>query len=76
MNAEVFVTKEDDDFVIYESRAIVRYIAVKYADQGPKLFPPTSDAKAYGLAEQAMNIEAFNFDQFASGVAFEIFAKP
>jgi glutathione S-transferase len=43
---------EDDGFFVYESRAIVRYLAMKYAGQGTKLMPDPNDLKAYALFEQ------------------------
>ncbi|EDQ98364.1 uncharacterized protein LACBIDRAFT_242154 [Laccaria bicolor S238N-H82] len=55
---------DDDGYIVYESRAIARYIAAKYADQGTPLLP--KDPKAYGLSEQAASIEAFNFHPHAS----------
>ncbi|KAG8923995.1 hypothetical protein FRC00_005629, partial [Tulasnella sp. 408] len=59
-----------------ESRAITRYIASKYADQGTKLLPDPSDAKAVALFEQAAAIEQANFDPYASGIAAEKVFNP
>ncbi|CAF0999089.1 unnamed protein product [Rotaria sp. Silwood1] len=59
----------DDDFQIYESRAICRYLESKYKGSGAELIP--TDIKALGLFEQAASIEAFNFDPYASGIIFE-----
>jgi glutathione S-transferase len=44
---------DDDGFILFESRAIAKYIAKKYAGQGTSLIPAEDDLKAYGLFEQA-----------------------
>ena len=60
--------QDDDGVQLFESRAIARYLINKYGkDSG--LIP--SDPKANALFEQAASIEAFNFDQYASGIVFE-----
>lgn len=43
---------EDDGGFIYESRAIAKYIAKKFAEQGTKLVPADDDFVGYGLFEQ------------------------
>ncbi|KAJ7097148.1 thioredoxin-like protein [Mycena belliarum] len=65
---------DDDGFVLYESRAICRYIAEKYAGQGTQLIP--TDPKGKALFEQAASIEFANFDPFASKAVFENVFKP
>ncbi|KAJ7848389.1 thioredoxin-like protein [Mycena leptocephala] len=50
---------DDDGFVIYESRAICRYLCEKYADQGTPLLP--SEVTKRALAEQAASVESTNF---------------
>ncbi|KAH7377566.1 putative glutathione S-transferase [Cadophora sp. MPI-SDFR-AT-0126] len=67
---------EDDGYFVFESRAIAKYIAKKYAGQGTKLMPDESDLKAYGLFEQACSIEQNYFDGPASGICFERVFKP
>ncbi|KAF7874085.1 hypothetical protein EAF04_002757 [Stromatinia cepivora] len=62
---------DDDGFLIYESRAICKYLARKYADKGTKLIPADGDLKAYGLFEQACSIEQAYFDADTYGVWFE-----
>ncbi|KAJ7214791.1 glutathione S-transferase [Mycena rebaudengoi] len=49
---------DDDGFILYESRAICRYIADNYANQGPKLVP--TDLKGKALFEQAASTEYSN----------------
>lgn len=61
---------DDDGFKVYESRAIARYIAIKFGGVG-KLIPAQSDAQKTALFEQAASIETANFDPSASGLAFE-----
>ncbi|KZV66911.1 thioredoxin-like protein [Peniophora sp. CONT] len=67
---------DDEGLVMFESRAICRYIEAKFADKGPKLAPTTSDLPKYALYEQASSIEQSNFDVFASGAAAEKLFKP
>jgi glutathione S-transferase len=43
---------EDDGLFVFESRAICKYLEVKFAGQGTKLMPDMTDVKAYGLFEQ------------------------
>ncbi|TFL00682.1 glutathione S-transferase [Pterulicium gracile] len=54
---------DDDGFTLFESRAIGRYIASKHPDQGTPLIP--TGEKALAKFEEAMSIEAFNFEAYA-----------
>src|SRR3989338_2840461 len=64
---------EDDGFLIYESRAICRYLEAKHKDQGTELIP--TEIKALGLFEQGASIETSYFDPNAGGLIFEKFFK-
>ncbi|TFY56552.1 hypothetical protein EVG20_g8883 [Dentipellis fragilis] len=65
---------DDEGFELFESRAISRYIATKWADQGTPLIP--ADLKAQSLFEQAASIEQNDFDIFASGYCAEKVFNP
>jgi len=67
---------DDDGFILYESRAIARYIENKYRDQGNSLSPDPSDIKATALFDQALSNEYSNFDPFTSKIVGErVFKK-
>ncbi|KAG5734657.1 Glutathione S-transferase [Termitomyces sp. T112] len=65
---------DDDGFIIYESRAICRYLEDKYSDQGPKLIP--TDPKNKAVFEQAASVEISYFDPFAKKAVDEKIFKP
>ncbi|KAJ3530050.1 hypothetical protein NMY22_g8734 [Coprinellus aureogranulatus] len=67
---------DDDGFILYESRAIARYIAEKYGNQGTPNLVPTKDVKARAMFEQAASVETSDFDMFASKAVFEMIFKP
>ncbi|KAF8910414.1 glutathione S-transferase [Gymnopilus junonius] len=64
---------DDEGFLIYESRAIGRYIAEKYASRGPPLIP--TDFKEKALFEQAASSEVANFEFHASQIWKEVIKK-
>ncbi|CAF0760156.1 unnamed protein product [Adineta ricciae] len=66
---------DEDGFKIYESRAICRYLEIKYKGKGTELIP-SKDAAAQGLFEQAASIETGYFDPYASPIVYErVFKK-
>ncbi|KAK3322867.1 glutathione S-transferase [Apodospora peruviana] len=65
------VLEDDDGFILFESRAIAKYIDKKYGAQGTKLTPDEGDLKGYALYEQACMLENIYFDKGAFGLAWE-----
>ncbi|KAF2025601.1 glutathione S-transferase domain-containing protein [Setomelanomma holmii] len=61
-----------NDFNLYESRAICKYLARKYAFP---LLPRDDDIEAMALFDQAESIETQYFAGPAGSIAFERFAK-
>lgn len=71
-----FPVLDDDGYKLYESRAIGRYIALKYADQGTQgLIPDGKDLKELADFEKAMSIEAAQFIT-AELLTIEVAVKP
>ncbi|KAJ7641090.1 glutathione S-transferase [Roridomyces roridus] len=64
---------DDDGFIVYESRAICRYLAEKYADQGPTLIP--TDLKQKAMFEQAASVESANWHPAVMKVLMEKMGK-
>lgn len=62
----------DEGFSLYESRAICKYLAMKYSFP---LLPPASDVEATALFDQAQNEEMLYFADPAGKIVFEKFAK-
>jgi len=61
-----------NEFTLFESRAICKYLAKKYSFP---LLPPDSDLEAVALFDQAQSVEMVNFGEPAAKIAFEKFAK-
>ncbi|KAF7358177.1 Glutathione S-transferase [Mycena venus] len=66
-------SSEDEGFILYESRAICRYLAEKYADQGTPLLPKGFKERA--LVEQAASVELADFHRAVSKVVREAVSK-
>ncbi|KAK2040092.1 glutathione S-transferase domain-containing protein, partial [Colletotrichum somersetense] len=69
---KVPVVRFPDGFTLYESRAICKYLAAKYSFP---LLPPTPDAEAVALFDQAQSEEMLYFADPAGKIAFEKFVK-
>ncbi|KAI9573206.1 glutathione S-transferase [Boletus coccyginus] len=61
---------DDDGFILYESRAIARYLIRKYPNQGTTGLIPT-DPKEEALFEQAASVEVSNFDSQIYPLVYE-----
>lgn len=58
--------------MLYESRAIARYLEESYP-KGPGLIP--LDPKQRALFDQAAAVEASRFDRYGSSLVFEAIVK-
>eukprot|EP00475_Leptophrys_vorax_P041800 TRINITY_DN7886_c0_g1_i1.p1 TRINITY_DN7886_c0_g1~~TRINITY_DN7886_c0_g1_i1.p1 ORF type:complete len:219 (-),score=19.49 TRINITY_DN7886_c0_g1_i1:226-882(-) len=65
---------EVDGAYIFESRAIMRYVADKYSDQGPNLLG--KDALERGLVNQWIDVEGHSFTPEVLTIAVERCIKP
>ncbi|KAJ7122357.1 glutathione S-transferase-like protein [Mycena epipterygia] len=64
---------DDDGFILYETRAICRYLVEKYPDQGTPLVPTSIQGRA--IFEQGASIEMANFHPAVMKVAIEAVGK-
>lgn len=64
--------QDDDGFILYETRAICRYIAASYPVS--KLIP--TDSRRNALFERAASVESANFEPSASTLVWETRQKP
>ncbi|ESW18986.1 hypothetical protein PHAVU_006G087500 [Phaseolus vulgaris] len=65
---------EDGDFRLFESRAIIRYYATKYADRGTELLGKTLEERA--LVEQWLEVEAHNFNNLCFSIMLQLVILP
>ncbi|KAK2441488.1 glutathione S-transferase F9 [Trifolium repens] len=65
---------QDGDYILYESRAILRYYAEKYKNQGTDLLGKTIEER--GLVEQWLEVEAHNFNPPVYNLVMNILVYP
>ncbi|KAL7781866.1 thioredoxin-like protein [Trichoderma afarasin] len=61
----------DDDLVLYESRAISKYLCTKYPEKASKLTVDPTDARAFAIYEQLLSVEVTTFDPAAKDLVSE-----
>ncbi|KAF2195990.1 glutathione S-transferase [Delitschia confertaspora ATCC 74209] len=66
---------EDGGLVVFESRAVCRYLCRKYGTE-KNLMPSGEDIEAYAKFEQACSVEQSYFAAAAETIGFELFIKP
>ncbi|XP_057971384.1 glutathione S-transferase F11 [Malania oleifera] len=65
---------EDGNFRLFESRAIIRYIAAKHAGRGPNLLGRTVEERA--LVDQWLEVEAHNFNDLVYTLVLQLVILP
>jgi len=65
---------DDGDFRLFESRAIIRYLAEKFANKGPELIP--KDPKAKAVMEQQISVETSNLTPSAMKLVYQEVFNP
>ncbi|XP_057830329.1 glutathione S-transferase F10 [Cryptomeria japonica] len=65
---------QDGDLTLFESRAIMRYYAEKYAGQGTSLLGKTLEEKA--LVEQWLEVEGQNFNPHGNALLYQLLYAP
>ncbi|CAN0909266.1 Glutathione S-transferase F11 [Linum grandiflorum] len=65
---------EDGDLKLFESRAIIRYYAAKYADKGSNLLGRTLEEQA--LVDQWLEVEAHNFNEPVYAAVLQLVVLP
>lgn len=63
-----------DCYACVESRAIIRYYAAKFADQGPHLLGRTLEEQA--LVDQWLEVEAHNFNELVYTLVLQLLVLP
>ena len=71
-----YIEDTETGLVVFESRAICRYVALKYGGAEKGLIPRDEDLASVARFEQAASVETSNFDPYASGLAYENIFKP
>ncbi|KAH9922404.1 glutathione S-transferase [Fomitopsis serialis] len=68
---------DDDGLVLFESRAIARYLVAKYARPEHKALMPTpaGDLERFARFEQAVSVEMSNFDVYMGALSWEVIFK-
>ncbi|AED92398.1 glutathione S-transferase-like protein [Arabidopsis thaliana] len=65
---------EDGDFKLFESRAIARYYATKFADQGTNLLGKSLEHRA--IVDQWADVETYYFNVLAQPLVINLIIKP
>ncbi|KAF4399887.1 glutathione S-transferase F11 [Cannabis sativa] len=65
---------EEGEFRLFESRAIIRYYAAKYADHGADLLGATTEERA--IVDQWVEVESNNFNDIVYTLVLQILILP